>query len=184
MGQKTARQRAKQDIENDAGLELVGVIKNGAELAVVAALFSFIGTNFASREALIVSWVLKVSLAVFIASHIQHRMMNIATPGRKHYYPKIILSAALGVAVLMMVHFWVITPVLGAIERQMAATQPLPQPQDDPARAERQALPSAGTAAPKPAAAPSAPAARAPAATVPPSAAPSRSSTPEARRPS
>lgn len=183
MAQESARERAKRDIANDPALDVVGAIKNGAELAVVAGLFSFIGTNYESREALIVSIVLKVSLAVFIAAHIQHRIMNIAAPEKKHFFLKLLLSAVLGVCGLFVIQVYLIGPVLKAIERQLAATPPALQLQAAPARAGTQAQPSAGTGAPRPAAASSAAAAAEPAPSVPPSDALTRSSSPEARKP-
>lgn len=183
MAQESARERAKRDIANDPALDVVGAIKNGAELAVVAGLFSFIGTNYESREALIVSIVLKVSLAVFIGAHIQHRIMNIADSEKKHFFAKLLLSGLLGASTVVAIQVYLISPVLKAIERQLAATPPALQLQAAPARAETQALPSAGTAAPKPVAAPSAEATAAPAPSVLPSVVQTRSSSPEERKP-
>lgn len=164
-------------------VEIVGAIKNGAELTVMAGLFAFIGSNYDSPEATLVSYILKICLGAFVAAHIQRAALSFLDPNQKHFKKWFIFSAGAGLAAIMAVQFLVLVPVLAAVDRQLRATPPAIQPQAAPLPAGTQALPSPGTAAPKPVAAPSTEAAAAPAPTVPPSAAPNRSSSPEARKP-
>lgn len=178
--------RSASEGQNDSDpLEGVIAVKNIAELAVLAGLFSYIGKNFDSDAATIVSWVLKAGLGVMLGITVQKFAFLLFSPkpGDKNYKTTFIVSGGLGLVLLIAIHVFLMVPVLGAIERQQSATPPAPQLQASPARAGIQAQPSAGTAAPKPAAAPSAEATAAPAPSVLPSAAPTRSSSPEERKP-
>ncbi len=176
------KQRRSQYSSNGP-IEIVGAIKNGAELTVMAGLFAFIGSTYNSPEATLVSYILKICLGAFVAAHIQRAALSFLDPSGKHFKRWFVVSAGAGLAVIMAVQFLVLVPVLAAVERQLRATPPALPLQADPSPAGTRALPSPSTAAPKPAAAPSAATAAAPAPTVPPSAGPNRSSSPEARKP-
>lgn len=166
-----------------ASLRGVQVIKNGAELATLAGLFTFISNTYDSKPAFWVSLALITSLATFITIHVNNLFLGFAKPGTKRYVPVFLLSVALGFTATVFIEVKVMVPVLLAIEKQIASTPPVPQLPIFPSHAEIPGQPSPGTVAPKPAAAPSAAATASPAPSVPPSAAPTRSSTPEARKP-
>lgn len=152
---------APQGQKDTDPLEGVMAVKNIAELAVLAGLFSYIGKNFDSDAATIVSWVLKAGLGVMLGITVQKFAALIfgPKPGNKNYKATFIVSAVLGLVLLIAIHVFLIMPVLGAIERQQSATPPAPQLPIFPSHAEIPASTSPGTAAPKPAAAPSAAAA-------------------------
>jgi multidrug transporter EmrE-like cation transporter len=164
-------------------MRLVGVIKNAAELLVMIGLFSFIGKAYFSTEATIVSYALLIALGAHVSAGIQYYMMKIPKSGHKHFGKILLLSGIAGVAITSAINLTIVAPTLRAIERQLAATPPALQLQAVPSPAGNQGQTSAGTAAPKLAAAPSAAAAAAPAPIAPPSAAQSRSSTPAERKP-
>lgn len=166
-----------------ATVSVIQTVKNGAELATLAGLFSFIGKTYQSAPAYWASLALTLALTLFITVHVNSFFLGFAKPGSKRYVPAFMLSALLGLAASMSLQLWVMVPVIAAIERQVAATPPVPQLPAAPSPAETPALRAPGTDAPKPAAAPSAAAAAAPAPSVPPSAGLTRSSSPEARTP-
>ncbi len=171
-----------QEIQK-ANLHIVSVIKNVAELLVVTGLFSFIGKAYASPQATVVSNVLLFALGSYIAASIQHYTLMIPRLRKKYYGRLFALSIGIAFGIAAALQIFILAPTLKAIERQLAATPPALQLRAAPARAETQAQPSAGTAAPKPVAAPSAEATAAPAPSVLPSAVPTRSSSPEERKP-
>lgn len=160
-------------------------VKNIVELAVLAGLFTFIGKNYDSDAATVISWVLKGALGLLLGTAVTQLAFVIFNPkpGHKNFGTTFIVSGVLGLLALLAINYFLLMPVLGAIERQLAATPPALQLQASSAPAGTRGQTSAGTAAPKPAAAPSAAAVTAPAPTVPPSAAQSRSSTPAERKP-
>lgn len=166
-------------------LEGVMAVKNIAELAVLAGLFSYIGNSFDSDAATILSWVLKAGLGVMLGITVQKFAALVfgPKPGTKNYKTMFIISGVLGLVLLIAIHVLLIMPVLGAIERQQSATPLALQPQAVPSPAETRVLPAPGTDAPRPAADPSAAAAAVPAPSVPPSVGPTRSNSPEARKP-
>lgn len=160
-------------------------VKNIAELAVLVGLFSFIGKNYDSDAATIISIFLKGCLGLLLGLTVQRLAFVVFNPkpGHKSYVASFIVSGVLGMIALLAINFFLIMPVLGAIERQLAATPPALQLQASPSLAGTRDPRSPGTSAPKPAAVPSAAEAAALASSAPPSAVPSRSSSPEARKP-
>lgn len=176
------------EVEEDNGFEkitlhIVSVIKNTAEILVVAGLFSFIGKAYQSTEASIFSAVLVLALGSYLSASIQHYTLKIPKAGHKHFGWYLIITVVAGLAIAVTLQLALLAPTLRAIERQLSATPPAHQLQASPSPAGIQARSSVGTDAPKPASAPSAAAAAAPAPSVPPSSAPSRSSSPEGRKP-
>lgn len=142
-----------------ATLRGVQAIKNCAELATLAGLFTFISNTYDSKPAFWVSLALVASLATFITIHVNNLFLGIAKPGTKRYVPLFLLSVALGFTSTVLIQVKVMVPVLLAIEKQIASAPPAPQLPIFPSHAEIPAPPSPGAAAPKPAAAPSAAAA-------------------------
>lgn len=166
-----------------ATLRAIQTLKNGAELATLTGLFTFIAKAYESKPALWVANALTLALIFFIAVHVNSFFLGFAKPGSRRFVPTFIISASLGLGATLFVQKVLLFPVVAAIERQVAATPPLRPLPVAPAPVGNPAQPSADIGGPKPGAAPSAAASAAPAPSVPPSAAQSRSNTPEARKP-